>query len=136
MMKVAEKCSFAVRLERVLGDIDYKDWRMILGVDDEENGAYWMQMAFDGVDNFDPSKRDIWKGRKWRLSPHMTDSEIVQTALKAVLTAEEHEAREKFLYRGRAIFGPHLDLKRLWELTGDEANQSHRPPPLVANALG
>ena len=59
-----------------------------------------------------------WAGRKWRLSPHMTDSEIVGTALKAVLTAEEHEARENFLYRGRPIFGPHLDVDQLWELAG------------------
>lgn len=31
--------------------------------------------------------------RKWLLSEHMTRSEIVSTALKCVLTSEEHEAR-------------------------------------------
>lgn len=52
----------------------------------------------------------IWRGRKWRLSEHMTDSEIVQTAFAAVLAAEEHEARELFLLHGQAVLGPHLDL--------------------------
>ena len=51
--------------------------------------------------------------RKWRLSQHMTASEIVQTAFKCVLTAVEHEAREQFTYRGQAIFGPHFDVEAL-----------------------
>lgn len=66
-----------------------------------------VQFAADG---------DVWRGRKWRLSKHMTPSEVVQTCLKAVLTAEEHEAREHFLYQGRAIFGPHINIEALWEV--------------------
>lgn len=52
-------------------------------------------------------------GRKWRLSKHMTDSEIVQTAFLAVRTAQEHELREQFKYKGYAIFNPHFDLDHL-----------------------
>lgn len=55
-------------------------------------------------------------GRKWYISKHMVRSEIVQTAFKAVLTACEHEVRERFLYRGKPIFGPHFDVDRLVEL--------------------
>jgi hypothetical protein len=69
-----------------------------------------------------------WRGRKWFLSLHMTRSEIVQTALKAVLTALEHEARERFLYRGQPIFGPHFGVERLVQLCAagatDERNDS------------
>lgn len=53
------------------------------------------------------------RGRKWLLSEHMTESEVVQTALKAVLTAEEHEARERFKYNGRALYGPHKSVTGL-----------------------
>lgn len=67
-----------------------------------------------------------WNGRKWRLSQHMTDSEIVQTMLKAVLTAQEHEAREGFLYRGKAIFDPHYDVDLLWELRARDDALSER----------
>ena len=57
-----------------------------------------------------------WHGRKWDLTYHMTKSEIVQTAFKAVLTAVEHETRENFKYRGEAIFGPHFDVDKLVDL--------------------
>jgi hypothetical protein len=51
----------------------------------------------------------------------MTRSEVVQTALKAVLSAEEHEARERFLYKGKAVFGPHFDVDVLHSIYGKEA---------------
>ena len=57
-----------------------------------------------------------WHGRKWRISQHMTRSEIVQTALAATLAAVEHEAREKFLYKGHSIFDPHYDVGALLEI--------------------
>lgn len=52
-------------------------------------------------------------GRKWLLSEHMTESEVVLTALKAVLTAEEHEARENFRYNGKQIVNPHPSIAAL-----------------------
>jgi hypothetical protein len=70
----------------------------------------------------------VWRSRKWQLSQHMTDSEIVQTAFKAVLTALEHEAREQFLYRGVSVFDPHYDVERLVELRRDPASISEREP--------
>ncbi len=61
-----------------------------------------------------------WTGRKWYLSLHMTDGEIVQTALKACLTAAEHEIREQFKYKGQAIFDPHWDIEKLVELRSQD----------------
>ena len=55
----------------------------------------------------------LQKTRKWQLSEHMTESELVQTAFKCVLTAIEHEAREQFKYQGQAIFGPHFNVNDL-----------------------
>jgi hypothetical protein len=57
-----------------------------------------------------------WSSRKWRLSLHMTDGEIVQTALKATLTAVEHETRELFTFMGESIFDPHYDVYQLLAL--------------------
>lgn len=73
------------------------------------------------------------KGRKWRLSVHMTRSEVVQTALKACLAFEEHELRERFKYRGRSIFDPHYDVDLLHSLRGqvdalDERTDERMPP--------
>ncbi len=77
-----------------------------------------------------------WKGRKWRLSRHMEDGEIVQTAFLAVRQAQEHELREQFTYKGVAVFGPHFDIERLVELAQDptaikERDHEHpSTPPL------
>lgn len=59
---------------------------------------------------------ETWKGRKWRLSPHMTDGEIAQTALMATLAAVEHETREQFTYKGVSVFDPHYDIEALVDL--------------------
>lgn len=53
--------------------------------------------------------------RKWYVSSHSVDSEIVRTAFKAVMTSLEHIAREKFLYKDVAIFNPHFDVEKLVE---------------------
>lgn len=54
-----------------------------------------------------------WNGRKWLLSPHMTETEIVLTAFKAVLTAYEHEARELFKVDGFAVLDSHYSINEM-----------------------
>lgn len=54
-------------------------------------------------------------GRKWHVSPHATESEIVLTCLKAAITDAEHEVREGFRYKGACIFQPHIDVNALVE---------------------
>lgn len=61
-------------------------------------------------------KMDMQTTRKWMLSEHITRSELVQTALKCVITSMEHRAREKFNYKGQRVFGPHFDVEALVEL--------------------
>lgn len=101
----------------VLAKITYKNWEFRT----DEN-CTWLQVRFvaDG---------ENWGGRKWPLSTHMTRSEIVQTALKAVLTAEEHEAREQFRYRGEAIFGPHINVDAMYDLLKARGEKVLDPRP-------
>ena len=67
-----------------------------------------------------------WNGRWWRLSAHMTPSEIVGTAFKAVITALEHEARECFTYRGQAVYDAHLDVEVLAQVHSDRESLDAR----------
>ena len=60
-----------------------------------------------------------WSGRKWALSTHMTPGEVVQTVFAAVMAWQEHETREAFKFKGKAIFGPHISLKVLEERSED-----------------
>lgn len=102
-----------VRMEAVLKRVSYKEeWTLTLGIDHKRNEAPYLRWAFiapcakTGV-----LERQL--GRKWYLSEHMTDSELVTTAFKAALTAEEHECREQFRYYGYRIFNPHISVAAL-----------------------
>lgn len=66
-------------------------------------------------------------GRKWRLSSHMTDGEVVGTAFKALLTYQEHEARESFKFDGVSVYDSHVDIHKLVALhkTGEAVQGRH-----------
>lgn len=68
---------------------------------------------FTEVVDVKTDERVVQRGRKWYISSFMTESEVVQTALMAVLAFEEHEARENFFYRDSRLFGPHIDNQAL-----------------------
>lgn len=97
-----------IRVNRLCGLIGYRpDWW--LRVEHEFSGRLFVQWNFATIDAASGKPIDIG-GRKWFLSDHMTDSEIVGTVFMAALAAEEHECRERFMYKGQRVFGPHLDV--------------------------
>lgn len=110
------------QIKDVLKHISYKNWQFRVETKDE---GFYLQVVFMDVDVDDLNKIKEQHGRKWLISPYMTKNELIQTALKAILTAEEHEVRENFLYNGKRIFGPHIDIDILWEVCD---NLDARPP--------
>jgi len=104
---------FSNEMREILAQLEYKNWNFIVGADD--GNRLYLQIICDSKCNTTGNAMK-WSGRKWFLSTHMTKSELVQTAFKAVLTAEEHEARELFLYNGASIFDPHYDVDALHRL--------------------
>jgi hypothetical protein len=90
------------------------------------HGQLYLQAEYVEQDVYsgDPA---VQKTRKWMLSEHMTKSEFVQTCFKAVMTSYEHRARESFLFRGRRVFGPHIDIEALW--SNCETTEVRPPPP-------
>lgn len=54
-----------------------------------------------------------WRGRKWYLSDHMTDDEIVKTCYAAFKAAVEHEVMEGFKIASLRVFNPHTPFKTL-----------------------
>lgn len=73
-----------------------------------------LQVEFTALNRWDKTEQ-VQRGRKWMLSTDMTRNEVVQTCFLAVLTAQEHEVREQFRYRGRAIFNPHWNPDSLYD---------------------
>lgn len=94
------------RIEAILSQIQYKDWDFEVGA---SGSTIWIQTSFvaKSVKTGVPC---VQLCRRWLIEPGMSAAEIVRTALKAVLTAEEHEARELFRYRGEALHSPHFEL--------------------------
>ena len=117
-------------VEHILADCSFNNWVIAAHLD--ENERMYLQVSEGGVACNYTGQPYEWRGRKWMLSQHMTKSEVVMTALKAVLTAVEHESREQFKYRGRSVYDPHYDVDKLWRLRGDDdAALDTRPLPAV-----
>lgn len=117
--------TFADTVRKVLIDVKFRDWQILVG--DMNDGAY-ISVAFYADEAVPIPNSGVWlnklalqKGRKWYVSAHATKSELVQTALLAILTAIEHEVREEFTYRGHAIFGPHFHIDTLRELAAEKS---------------
>ena len=105
-------------VREILNNIDCGEYQFNLIVQNDEmflQGAYVEPCIVTGHE-------DVQKTRKWRISRWMVKNEIVQTALKCVLTSMEHRAREMFKYRGRRIYGPHFDVDSLWAICGDRSS--------------
>lgn len=75
----------------------------------------WIQWVWTDEDHIHGGEFEC-KGRKWRISEYMTDSEFVQTAFAAAKMCLEHEAREAFKFHGRPVMRPHFDVYKLMEL--------------------
>jgi hypothetical protein len=65
-------------------------------------------------------------GRKWRLTQHMTVSEVVGTAFAAYKAWLEHEMMESFTYKGVQVFSPHVDIEARVRLASDPDNYEYR----------
>ncbi len=114
------------RFARVLARVSYAPWQINLGHDGPR--AYLQVADAKGRCNI-TGEPAPWTGRKWFLSPHMTDTEIVKTALNAVLAAVTHEALETFRYDGVTIFDPHISVDDLLALRLSRP-LDHRADPL------
>lgn len=114
-----------LRIKALLDRIKFNDWVFVVGFDGSQ---LYLQVQADEPCS-ETGEMHRWHGRKWRLSKHMTDSEVIQTAFLAVMTAVEHETREQFTYRGHAVYSPHYDVQKLVGLL--ETGEAHdvRTPP-------
>lgn len=98
----------------LLSDVTAKIGRLSVEFDVSERAGGFLLQAVCIDTDAETGRETVWGGRKWYISKHSTRSEILQTCLKATITAAEHEVRERFLYCGRQVFGPHIDVDALW----------------------
>lgn len=100
------------QIKKTLLLIDFKDYTFDAIVDGR--GEMYLRASYYEADVATPlGPAELQQTRRWLISPKMTKSEIVQTVFKCALTSMEHRTREWFLYKNRAIFGPHFDVDQL-----------------------
>jgi len=92
----------------ILKDVNFPGYEFEVG----GLGRFWIRALFMAPCSVTKNLEAQYT-RKWYISHHACKNEVVQTALKCVLTSIEHEARENFKYRGRPIFGPHFSVDAL-----------------------
>lgn len=113
-------------IQATLREVKVGDFRFYVGI--EGGGRVWVQVRFDAPCE-KTGKVEEQHGRKFFLSEHMTKSELVRTCFMASLAVVEHELREQFKYRGRAVFGPHIDVDALHDaaVKEDRRDDQHVP---------
>lgn len=94
----------------IIARCSFNDWTFRVGLN-KDNTPY-LQVLFVDKDRI-TGDEEIQRCRKWQLSYHMVNSEIIRTAFKAVEAAMQHEVEEAFKYNGARIYNPHLDLEEL-----------------------
>lgn len=98
------------QVKDILGDVDYPGLAIEFVAGGGSAGSVrvraWRPDMSDG-------ELKLQLGRRWPLSEHMVESEVVQTVFSAIEWWEEHERRENFRYLGQKVFSPHLDLGKL-----------------------
>ncbi|QDH91660.1 hypothetical protein QDA01_gp29 [Microbacterium phage Cinna] len=108
---------FRVRVERLASEVRLgMQCRVIVGHDAEhEPGRLYLQIECYRRDVI-TDEMGFGYGGKAYLSPHATDSELIQTMFGLYKGYWEHEARENFEWRGRRVFGPHISTEALWDV--------------------
>lgn len=91
----------------------------------EKGDGFLLQLRFNALD-VTTNTKTLQSCRKWYISAHATETEIVETAFKACRAAVEHELCEHFLFQGRRIYSPHFHVNTRIRMC-DEAEFDQRP---------
>lgn len=97
-------------VNKIISLIQYKDWKFVVLT---KGDGFLIQVQFMGEDTDGSGQMELQKCRKWFISQHSGDSEIIRSCFLAIRQAEEHELCERFLYKGQQIYNPHLDMDRM-----------------------
>lgn len=103
------------QIASILSHVTYKDWSIHVGGQESSDGRLYLQVRFvaDCSVTGRPAEQ---RCRKWWLSKYMTETELVDTAFKAIQAAELHESAHMFKYQGWDIYNPHVSVSARLEL--------------------
>lgn len=112
-----DEAAFLDRLTAIRDEITLPEqFTLIIDRDHQHpQGRFYYQIEATRIDTF-TGKLGTGRGSKAYLTPHATRSELVQTVFGLYDAYCHHEVRETFLWRGRRVFGPHIDIEAHWQI--------------------
>jgi hypothetical protein len=101
-----------VDVERIVAGVSFRDRRFRVL---EKGDGFLVQLEYDEpcVETGEPK---LQRSRKWYVSPHSTETEVVETCWACVCRSQMHVAGEHFTYQGRRVYSPHFDVDARLEL--------------------
>jgi hypothetical protein len=111
-IKKDDNIDLILRVKGIIQLITFPNYTFVVR---EEHGGVHVHAQYMDADIY-TRKWEMQYTRHWKLTPAMTDSEIVQTLFKCCMTSYEHRCREGFQYKEARIFGPHFDVDDLVKL--------------------
>lgn len=97
-------------IQRIIGDIRYKNWMVELYAHPVQ---YTIRLSWFDTCSVTGEKM-IQHSREWiMLESELSEDFIVQTVFKAIANAEEHEVKERFRYKNKRLFNPHVTVTNL-----------------------
>lgn len=107
-------------LERIKLSIFDKEFSIRCEVDNKyDAGRIFLQVVYKAKCNKTGEEQE-WHGRKFYLSDHMTDDEVVKTAYTAFEASVKHETMEGFTVDGVVLFNPHVNFEELLKVSNKE----------------
>jgi hypothetical protein len=94
-----------------------------LATDKTYGDRLYIQGSYRARCNKDFTVVDNWKTRKYYLSEHMTDDEIVKTCYVCFEQAMKHEIMECFKVDGKSLFNPHINFEELLKISDKEVSR-------------
>lgn len=106
--------AFHERLTRIVGDISLPEqFSVVLG--HTPGKGHYVQIKCWRLDVITKQMGYGYGGKAYP-SEHASTSELVGMIFGLYKAYCEHEARESFEWRGKRIYGPHIDIEALWEV--------------------
>jgi hypothetical protein len=97
---------------------------------------YWEVDVDSPATMKNPAIPVLQRGRKWYVSPFSTETEIVETAFKAIKISMMHVVKEHFTYKGRRVYSPHFDINGRIQLCDDKVFDGRITDKAVRKMIG
>ncbi len=94
-----------------------------------EGDRWYLQVRVWREDCLVDGLEDWGYGGRFQVSPYSSESEIVQKVFAAMDAFEHHELRERFTYKGKHVFNPHIDINALLEICDQRVGRADLERP-------